>query len=312
MACRALFVEHFAAAAAGRATVRGADTLFPHELVRRAWADGAPTAAERDYLNAVWRSMIAATGGLGRSIMMSDFSGSMQTAGRVGDLPYWVSMALGVLGAQVAAAPFRGRLMTFDSTPRWLTFPEGADLFDCLQVVRESRAGCGMSTNFQAALELVLAELKRGRVRPGEEPENLIVLTDMGWDAARGSTGGYRHAPKHAAWETHVELLQEAFRRAGEDMWGVGSGWRVPRIVIWNLAAQYAVGQHHAAANVPGVAMLSGWSPAQFAVLQKEGPRQLTAYETLRLELDDSRYDAVRAAVRGAVGDHSDGWGARS
>ena len=67
--------------------------------------------------------------------------------------------------------------------------------------------------------------------------------------------------------------------------------------MIWNLAASLQT-DYHAQADVPGVAMLSGWSPTQFEVLQKEGPRQLTAMEILRLELDDAKYDCVRDIVR--------------
>jgi hypothetical protein len=292
MACREHFKEHFAAAAAGKAKINGAATVFPHEVVKKAMSGrGSLTADERAQLSGLWRAMIDATaagGGLGRTVMMSDFSGSMQCAGSVGDTPYWVSMALGILGSQVATGVFRGRLMTFDSTPTWHTFPawsaDGtgpADLFACLETLRCSRAGQGTSTNFEAAMRLVLDTLRSGRVPPGEEPENLLVLTDMGWDAATGRSGH--------GWETHVERLRAEF---------AAGGWRMPTIVIWNLAAQYS-GDYHATANVPGVAMLSGWSAAQFRVLQRE-VRQLTALEVLRMELDDPMYDPVRTAFGSA------------
>jgi hypothetical protein len=126
----------------------------------------------------------------------------------------------------------------------------------------------------------------------------------MGWDQACASsevsqyTGHrYRHVVKTAPWQTQVEMIQMAFTRAGEDMWGVGNGFKPPRIVIWNLAASHT-DDHHATADTPGVAMLSGWSPTQFEILQKEGPRQMTAYEVLRLELDDPKYQQVRERIR--------------
>jgi hypothetical protein len=322
MTCREHFLAHFAAAAAGRAKVNGANTVFPHEIVKRAmnvghtycreWEVANLTEEECNQLNAVWNAIVekaAAGGGLGRSIMMSDFSGSMRDTDTARDTPFWVSMALGILGSQVCAPAFRGRLMTFDSTPTWHTFPVDGDLFACLKTITSS-VGIGTSTNFEAALQLVLDTLKEQRVRPGEEPENLIVLTDMGWDEA---TNG-------APWETHVDAIRAAFQREGEAMWGEGQGWMVPRIVIWNLAASFAR-DFHATAHVPGVTMLSGWSPSQFAVLQKEGPRQMTMYETLRIELDDPQYARVREVVRSVMGsteraespepaNHGNGWGA--
>ncbi len=304
MACREHFLEHYAKAAKGEAKVHGADTLFPHEVVKKVSSSRGDNA-EMDSLRAVWRSMVEkaqAAGGLGRSIFMSDFSGSMQSSGRNGDTPYWVSMALGLLGSEVCAEGFRNRLMTFDSEPRWIEFPEDSDIVDRVNCIGGD-AGQGLSTDFQAAMDLVLATLKEKRIRPGQEPENLIVLTDMAWDQACGSqqaslyTGNrYRHAVKTDEWQTHVTLIREAFKRAGEDMWGAGCGFQMPRIVIWNLAAGGK--DLHARADTPGVALLSGWSPALFKVIQEAGPRTLTPYEILRHELDDSQYDRIREFVR--------------
>jgi hypothetical protein len=305
MACRQHFETHFSRAAAGKAKVHGADTLFPHEVVQKASETDDLSPAEVDQLNAVWLSMVEkakAAGGLGRSIFMSDFSGSMDGT------PYWVSMALGILGSQVCTDEFKDKLMTFDSNPTWHHFTEGSDLFARIRTIRESHIGVGLSTDFQKAMDLVLETLKAKRVRPGQEPENLIVLTDMGWDAACGSDeisdytdNMYRHVVKTAPWQTHHQMIQEAFKRAGEDMWGPGQGFLPPRIVIWNLSASYS-SDFHATADTPGVAMLSGWSPTQFEILQKEGPRQMTAYEMLRLELDDPKYLQVRIRIRGIMG----------
>jgi hypothetical protein len=334
--CSENFAKHFAAAAAGvkGVKVHGADTLQPHELVKRARVlqlSELSDEAEKDQIRAIWRSLVEKVkgqGGLGRSIMMSDFSGSMRSAGSQGDTPYWVSMALGLLGAECCTDEFKDRFMTFASNPTWHQLPQNSDLFDRLASI-DDNVSQGMSTDFQKAMDLVLATLKAQRVRPGEEPENLIVLTDMNWDAACGSadasyyTGNsYRHHVKHAPWETHVEMIRESFKRAGEDMWGAAEdgglgGWNMPRIVIWNLAANPS--NFHATADTPGVAMLSGWSATQFKVLCDVGPRQLTPLEILRVELDDPQYDRVRERVAAFFGSgeekkhyisHANGFGA--
>jgi hypothetical protein len=311
MVCRAAFEAHYARAKAGKAKVHGADTLFPHEVVKAVYSGlhgDAMEEAQKDHLRAVWRSMVEkarAAGGLRRSIFMSDFSGSMQNTSQ-GDTPYWVSMALGLLGAEVVTGDgFANRFMTFDYMPTWHELPASEDVFE--RVASIGHVGQGTSTDFQKAMDLVLARLKAQRIRPGEEPENLIVLTDMNWDQAASSSeygaytgNSYRHHVKHTPWETHVEMIRESFHRAGEDMWGPVAagglgGWAMPRIVIWNLAANPT--DFHATADTPGVAMLSGWSPTQFRVLCEAGPRQLTPMEILRIELDDPRYDPVRRAV---------------
>ena len=329
MACREHFQEHFSKTAKGEVKAKGADTLFPHEVVKKAvqllaanasggrWhhegdtddeADQSetPGEAERNHLRGVWSAMVEKAkegGGLGRSLAMCDFSGSMRSSGTNGDTPYWVSMALGLLISEVTTEEFKNTFLTFDSTPRMHTLPQTTDLLEKLKSFDPDSMSQGTSTDFQKAMDLVLAQCKAKRVKPGQEPENLIVLTDMAWDQACGSdqqsyyTGNsYRNVVKTAAWQTHVEMIREAFKRAGEDMWGEGQGLKMPTIVIWNIAASCQ--DFHATASTPGVVMLSGWSPSLFKVLQTKGVVNMTPADALRIQLEDKRYDTVRERVR--------------
>lgn len=302
MACREHFQEHYAKAARGEAVVHGADTVFPHELIKKVVRRGC-VAAEKDSICAVWNSMVAKAregGGLGRSLAMCDFSGSMQSSSN-GDTPYWVSMALGLLISEVTTDEFKDTFLTFDSVPTMHTLPKG-DIFERVASISDSLAQ-GTSTDFQKAMELVLQRLKATRCVYGKEPENLIVLTDMAWDAACGSsqsssfTGNrYRHHVKTEEWQTHVEAIRESFKRAGEDLWGEGMGWKMPTIVIWNISADCT--DFHATADTEGVIMLSGWSPSLFKVLQTDGVVSWTPLQALRAQLDDARYDPVRQRIR--------------
>jgi len=313
MACREHFQEHFNKAATGEggAKVNGSKTVFPHELIKKAVSLDESAVDERNATLALWRQMVAdakAAGGLGRSIAMCDFSGSMMSSGSNGGIPFWVSMALGLLIAEVTTEEFQNTFLTFDSQPTMHTMPPEDDLFERLKHI--SRLGQGLSTDFQKAMDLVLGQLKAKRCRPGQEPENLIVLTDMNWDQACGSdrqsvyTGnGYRNVVKTSGWQTHVEMIREAFKRAGEDMWGEGQGLKMPRIVIWNIASTST--DFHAQSDTEGVAMLSGWSPSLFKALQTQGPdgvKPTTPMEMLRAQLDVARYDQVILRVRRAMG----------
>jgi hypothetical protein len=319
MKCRENFLEYNRKTASGEVKAKGADTLFPHEVIKKVYQtrrrgpgdflDGAEgTDGEKDHLRGVWKAMVEAArtgGGLGRSLAMCDFSGSMQSAGRQGDLPYWVSMAMGLLISECTTEEFKNRVLTFDSKPQYFTYPETDDVFAKIEALqRAGGIGQGTSTDFQAAMDLVLKTLKEKRVRPGQEPENLIVITDMNWDQASSSSqygyytgNSYRHHTKTAPWQTHVEMIRESFKRAGEDMWGEGQGLKMPRIVIWNVAATSA--DFHAQSDTEGVVMLAGWSPHLFKVLQSQGVVVQTPYAALRAQLDDPRYDAVRTAFRG-------------
>ena len=310
--CAEHFSEHFMKAVKGEAKLNGSKTVFPHELIRKIvnsshsvsdCDDGCMTKEEKDAIVGVWNQMVKDAkegGGLGRSLAMCDFSGSMQSSGTNGELPYWVSIALGLLISEVTTKEFEDVFLTFDSSPTFHHLPKG-DIFTRVASIHPGLAQ-GLSTDFQKAMDLVLERCKAMRVKPGQEPENLIVLTDMNWDVACGShqsygyTGNlYRHNMKTDPWQTHVEMIRESFKRVGEEMWGAGQGLKMPRIVIWNIAATST--DFHAKADTEGVVMLSGWSPSLFKVLQKDGVIIQTPYQALRCQLDDERYDPVRARV---------------
>lgn len=319
IACRQHFAEFFEKAARGEVKVKGADTVYPHEVVakalkhihaegRRGYDDyysygyetaetpdpvGTSSEDEKNLLRGQWRAFVEKAregGALKNCLAMCDFSGSMD------GLPKLICTALGMLVAEVNGT---NKILTFDSDPKWHQFPEG-DVFDKLRSISHS-LGQGLSTDFQKAMDMVLADVKARRVRPEELPKDLIVFTDMGWDQACDSsqqslyTGNrYRHVVKTAPWQTQLEMIRENFRRAGEDMWGVP--FEPPRIVVWNLRAEYK--DFHATADQEGVVMLSGWSPALFKVLQEKGVEIATPLDALRALLDDPMYDVVRQRVR--------------
>jgi len=217
---------------------------------------------------------------------MCDFSGSMD------GLPKMVSLALGLLIAEVSGT---NKILTFDSEPKWHTFEPAHNLYQ--KVASIGDIGQGLSTDFQKAMDLVLTDIKERRCRPEDVVKDLIVFTDMGWDQACSEGNSYRNNVKTAVWQTHIQMIRENFRRAGENLHGVP--FQPPRIIIWNLRAEYS--DFHARADEEGVVMLSGWSPALFKVLQEKGVEVLTPYAALRLQLDDPMYQPVRDLVRNHV-----------
>jgi hypothetical protein len=131
------------------------------------------------------------------------------------------------------------------------------------------------------------------KVPVGEEPEDLIVLTDMGFDMANYDRDyGMLHNGKNTDWVRQMNRIRDDYKYAGEHVWGPGNGWKPPRIVIWNLREEFK--DFHAKADQEGVVQMSGWSPSILKMLQKEGVKVITPYQGLRLILDDERYDPVR------------------
>jgi hypothetical protein len=278
--CRLNFQDFIQGLSTGEKKAHGANVVMPHELVVKALT--CYTSQDELAINqGQWESIREDTlklGGLGKSLPMCDFSGSM------GGLPKLISLALGILVSEINHASFKDHILTFDSDPKWHSFSGKKTLKDKLDSINDD-LGQGTSTNFFKACMCILDKMKEHKVPVGEEPEDLIVLTDMGFNDTkeRGSD----------KWSTQLELIRDKFKEASNQVWGTTSaGWKIPRIVIWNLSAKFT--DFHAKADQEGVVQLSGWSPSMLKALQKGGVQVMTPYQGMRAVLDDTRYDAIR------------------
>lgn len=298
--CAQNFRTHMEKVLNGEATVKAVNTRLPNEIYKNILLNLTASEDSKNINRAQWKMIrddLKAAGTFKNMIAMCDFSGSMD-----GD-PKLVSASLGILFSEICVGSGKNKIMTFDSTPQWIEFPETDDIYVKANILGESSLGHGLSTDFQKAMELIISDLKKNRTPLDQAPSDLIVFTDMAWDEACSSSelssftlNSYRHHVKTAPWQTHVEMIRESFKRAGEDMFGEGQGYKMPRIVIWNLRA--SAGDFHAQAHTEGVLMYSGWSPCVFKQLMKDGFKIQTPYDGLREQLDDSMYDIIRERIR--------------
>ena len=287
MECRKHFQEFVQALAKGEKKAHGANVVMPHELVVQALAHGT-SADELGINQGQWDSIREETlklGGLGKCVPMCDFSGSMN------GLPKLISLALGILVSEINHSAFKDHILTFDAEPKWHSFAGKGTLKEKLDSIK-GNLGQGLNTDFYKACMRIVEKMKQAKVPVGEEPEDLIVLTDMGFDAASRDNGYATRSAKTPAWDTQIQQIRDEFKKAGEEVWGEGNGWKPPRIVIWNLQAKYK--DFHAKADQEGVVQLSGWSPSMLKALQKGGIQVMTPYMGMRAILDDERYDEVR------------------
>ncbi len=292
--CRENFQAHMTRAVKGEAKVNG-KTLMPHEFIVE--LERAIHMSEDSHmtLQAQWndlRDSVLAKGTLGKTVVMCDFSGSMTGGGHGSVQPIHVSKGLGLLCAECTSPAFRDRILTFDSTPTWHNVSRYTTLKDRIYSFRN--VSQGMSTNFQAAMDLVLRRLLEARVPVGEEPDIILVITDMGWDQANNRNNSWGHqSSTQTGFETHIDRIKCDFKTAG--------GWKVPTIVIWNVSGKFQ--EYHHKSDTEGVCVISGWSPAILKYIMNgedivEKMKTMTPYKMMRQVLDDPRYDPVRQAVK--------------
>ncbi|OQR84067.1 hypothetical protein ACHHYP_13929 [Achlya hypogyna] len=257
-----------------QSTVNGKD-IFPHQLVQRyIRSPHAPVDMLAEAQWAVLRSQAAAIGNLGKTLVMSDVSGSML---HPNGLPMCVSIALGILISEVVPEPFRNLVLTFESNPCFHNVV-GDNLQEKVHCL--AKAPWGGSTNLARAMELILSTAKAAHVAPADMPERLVVISDMQFN-------GF-----NCGKITNLEHAAKLYRLAG---------YNLPHVVFWNVNG--AIKDVHATANDAGVSLISGFTPNVLkAAVAAQIPQPaakvsaITPFETMRNAIDDARYSDVRRA----------------
>jgi Mg-chelatase subunit ChlD len=219
------------------------------------------------------REDLRAKGKLPLSVALVDVSGSMSGT------PMEVAISLGILLSELAPAPWTRKVLTFESDPRFCEIPEGS-LHSMVRYAQDMP--WGGSTNFEAAMARILDVCLVEGVKEADLP-TLFVFSDMQFNEAAGHDA-VRHP--HEVWTA---------------MWREAGYSRCPHVVYWNLRS-YGRATFEATSTTPGVSLMSGFSQQGLKVFLEEGELasapEATPYDTLRLRLDNERYDPVRAVCR--------------
>ena len=207
-----------------------------------------------------------------------DTSGSM--CGSSADAPINVAISLGLYCAEKAKGPFANHFITFSSNPTFVKV-EGVDF--CDKVVRMSGADWGGSTNVEAAFDMMLKTAIDNHCPQSDIPENLVIISDMEFDAcvtsgarSRDRWGSYRMLDKDDM--TLFEAMTEKWARAG---------YKMPHLIFWNVQARQN--------NIPmidhgAVSYVSGMSPSIFETIMTGK----TGYDLMMEKLNTERYACIR------------------
>lgn len=248
------------AAEKGEAKIN-AGAIFPHDIVYNVYTNKADRASIEQ-----WKQLPDYTAGSEENvIVMADVSGSMGGMYRSakGPEPMLVSVSLALYTSERLKGPFKDTFITFSSHP---TFQKvSGNLSD--RITQTRNANWQMSTNLQAAFELILETAINNGVPQKDMPTKLLIVSDMEFNVAT-------HGGQHTNFEA-IRLKYEA------------SGYSMPQIVFWNVKGR--VGNMPAAYNESGVALVSGYSPSILKTLlagEIKSPMQIMLDTVM-----NSRYD---------------------
>lgn len=247
------FHSYLSAVMAGKAKMNSKG-VQPHELVRTYLHHGGDDPA----VNAQWEALTTRlrTAGLFKdAVAVCDVSGSMS------GVPMEVSIALGLVVAEMTAEPFKGKVITFSAVPQWHTVT-GTTLRE--KVASLSRAHWEMNTDFIAVFKMLLTEAKAYRLSPEQMVKKIFVFTDMQFDAAT-QAGRY---------QTAYDAVKKMYADAG---------YTVPQIVFWNLRDTHS--SFPVRKDTPGVALMSGFSSEMLKLFLND--EEITPYTMMLKAVKD-------------------------
>jgi hypothetical protein len=264
-------VQSYADFAKDKTTKVNAKALYPYEVVAKGVraAGFAMDNTDRLMVNKYWENLADYFNGKTfNGLAVVDTSNSMTWYG--GDAcPLNVAISIGMYCAERAKGPFAGHYVSFSSRPR-LVSVEGVDF--CDKVRRIYKANLCENTNIEATFDMLLNTAIQNNCTQDELPENIIILSDMEFDAARG---WYR--------SDNINTLMENIRVKWANF-----GYRLPHLIYWNVQAR----QNNVPENIGCglVSYVSGMSPSIFETILSGK----TGYDLMMEKLNSPRYEVIK------------------
>ena len=251
-----------------------------YELVKDAL--NASTTASCDTTNLQWDSNRENNKGLEHLpiVSMVDTSSSMTCDDCI---PLYNAIGLGIRTSELSHPAFRNRIMTFDSTPKWLNLEELTNFVSKAKYVQT--AAWGGSTNFYGALKMILDCILQNQIPPREvKGMVLAVYSDMQINA---NWAGYG-----SSMDTMFDQIQKMYVRAGLQS-KYNTPYPTPSILFWNLRKTTGFPTISTQKNVT---FLSGYNSSLLDVFCGKGIEELkkcTPHIMLDELLNNPRYDVL-------------------
>lgn len=249
-----------------------AKALYPYEVVDK--ATHIPYHAPLDntdrlMVNKYWENLADYFNEKSfNGLAVVDTSGSMTWHGGA-DKPINVAISLGLYCAEKAKGPFAGHYVSFSSRPQ-LIETTGVDFVDKVRRIYQTNL-CD-NTNIEATFDMLLNTAIQNHCNQDDLPQNIIVISDMEFDAARGVYRGGNA-------KTLMENIRDKWARAG---------YRLPHLIYWNVEARQN--------NIPEdmgcglVSYVSGMSPSIFEQIMSGK----TGYDLMMEKLNSDRYSVIQ------------------
>lgn len=267
-----------------------ASVLYPHDIVHKyEYAARVDSALE-----GMWNALPDTVKGCGNTIVVADGSGSM-TMARVGGTDVSaleVANSLAVYFAERSSGEFKDKYITFSERPQLVDFSHAKTLRDKLTIAR--RYNEVANTNIEAVFDLILQTAINGQMAQEDIPANILIVSDMEFDACATSGAKQVRNSWGYYYSTHIRPTTTLFETIAKKY--EVHGYKLPRLVFWNVNSR--TGTIPVKENDLGVALVSGFS---VNIVKMVMSNKLDPYECLLDVLNVERYQAIEDAVKNIV-----------
>ncbi len=217
-----------------------AEAIFPHDVLSPmmkpgfTYRDTGITQQEEQLVEAQWAALPDYMDGT-KVLPMVDTSGSMGCIIGGSTTAMQVAMSLGIYMSSKNTGDMKDVILTFSKEPTLLKL-EGNLKSNINQL---AKAPWGMNTNIEKAFNRVLKLGIRNSIPKEDMPEVMLILSDMQFDACTRDPSA-----------SVMQMIKSAYKK---------HGYKVPKIVFWNLKAK---GTTPVKALNNNTALVSGFSPS--------------------------------------------------
>lgn len=250
-----------------------AKVLYPYECVAEALKCRHSTLDNTNRLmtNKYWENLPDVIKNANfNGIVVADTSGSM--TGSSASAPINVAISLALYCAERISGPYAGHYISFASRPQ-LIETSGADFVD--KVKRIYDTNLVDNTNLEAVFDLLLDTAQRNHCKQEDIPQNVVIVSDMQIDAARGGGWSYRNVSMKSV-ETEMDIIRNKWAAAG---------YKMPKLYYWNVNAR----DNTILDDGPDVSYISGFSQSIFESIMTGK----TGYTLMMDKLDSDRYARI-------------------
>lgn len=274
-----------------------ADVLEPHEIYYRYHNQGGYGRSIKEDMGyeIMWKQLPNKVEPGKEVLVVRDGSGSMTVGlrgtnrGTVLD----VASALTVYFSEHATGQFHNKFITFSSRPEIVNLDGCDTLADKISKL-DHYDDCS-NTNLEKTFMLILDTAIKNKMSQEEMPENILIISDMQFDAASHSR--YSDTPK---WdETLFDTIRSKFEAAG---------YKIPGLIFWNVNQEKTAVPE--IKNELGLVLLGGYSKNNIDMIcknefvqevvteQGEVKKIVKSPEQILTEkLMSERYDAIGQAI---------------